>query len=145
MAPSVSIGSDFVILLIAIIFHQTFEGLALGSHIAAVKWRSEKLQPWFMALAYGCTIRFVRSRRKKTPQPDEATSPSGGLSPIPPCPLEDTAAVAETQPGPAAVVMPDPVPLTAAETPGTLAAAETPERLPPRVAIMKSVLSWLVS
>ncbi|KAJ9215250.1 hypothetical protein DTO166G4_3135 [Paecilomyces variotii] len=77
---------------------------------------------WLYAMAP--RIRFVRSRRKKTPQPDEATSPSGGLSPIPPSPLEDTAAVAETQPGPAAVVMPDPVPLTAAETPGTLAAAE---------------------
>ncbi|GAD92230.1 conserved hypothetical protein [Paecilomyces variotii No. 5] len=55
MALSVSIGSDFVVLLIAIIFHQTFEGLALGSRIAAVKWPSDRLQPWFMALAYGCT------------------------------------------------------------------------------------------
>ncbi|KAL1870106.1 hypothetical protein Plec18167_007624 [Paecilomyces lecythidis] len=55
MALSVSIGSDFVVLLIAIIFHQTFEGLALGSRIAAVRWPEGKLQPWFMALAYGCT------------------------------------------------------------------------------------------
>ncbi|KAF4991619.1 hypothetical protein FGRMN_7738 [Fusarium graminum] len=55
MALSVSIGNEFIILLIAIVFHQTFEGLALGSRIAAVKWPQGKMQPWFMALAYGCT------------------------------------------------------------------------------------------
>lgn len=55
MALSVSIGNEFIILLIAIVFHQTFEGLALGSRIAAIKWPEGKLQPWFMALAYGCT------------------------------------------------------------------------------------------
>lgn len=57
MALSVSLGgSEFVILLIAISFHQTFEGLALGARIAAIDWPAErKMQPWFMALAYGCT------------------------------------------------------------------------------------------
>ncbi|KAM0241715.1 hypothetical protein ACHAPO_001406 [Fusarium lateritium] len=55
MALSVSIGNEFIILLIAIVFHQTFEGLALGSRIASIKWPKGKLQPWFMALAYGCT------------------------------------------------------------------------------------------
>ncbi|KAK7425737.1 hypothetical protein QQZ08_007836 [Neonectria magnoliae] len=55
MALSVSIGNEFIILLIAIVFHQTFEGLALGSRIAAIKWPQGKMQPWFMALAYGCT------------------------------------------------------------------------------------------
>ncbi|KAG8667544.1 hypothetical protein FPOAC2_12712 [Fusarium poae] len=55
MALSVSIGNEFIILLIAIVFHQTFEGLALGSRIASIKWPNGKLQPWFMALAYGCT------------------------------------------------------------------------------------------
>ncbi|KAM5355187.1 hypothetical protein ACJ41O_001833 [Fusarium nematophilum] len=55
MALSVSIGNEFIILLIAIVFHQTFEGLALGSRIAAIKWPKGKMQPWFMALAYGCT------------------------------------------------------------------------------------------
>lgn len=34
---------------------ETFEGLALGSRIAAIKWPQGKMQPWFMALAYGCT------------------------------------------------------------------------------------------
>ncbi|KAF5020924.1 hypothetical protein F66182_7076 [Fusarium sp. NRRL 66182] len=55
MALSVSIGNEFIILLIAIVFHQTFEGLALGSRIASIKWPKGKMQPWFMALAYGCT------------------------------------------------------------------------------------------
>ncbi|KAM0251834.1 hypothetical protein ACHAP5_001497 [Fusarium lateritium] len=55
MALSVSIGNEFIILLIAIVFHQTFEGLALGSRIASIKWPKGEMQPWFMALAYGCT------------------------------------------------------------------------------------------
>ncbi|KAK1584927.1 ZIP zinc transporter [Colletotrichum navitas] len=56
MTLSVSVGNDFVVLLIAIAFHQTFEGLALGSRIAAIDWPSgSRLQPWAMALAYGCT------------------------------------------------------------------------------------------
>lgn len=55
MSLSVSIGNEFIILLIAIVFHQTFEGLALGSRISTIKWPQGKLQPWFMALAYGCT------------------------------------------------------------------------------------------
>ncbi|KAJ3475382.1 hypothetical protein NLG97_g9480 [Lecanicillium saksenae] len=55
MALSVSLGNEFIILLIAISFHQTFEGLALGSRIAAVKWEKDTIQPWLMALAYGCT------------------------------------------------------------------------------------------
>ncbi|KAK6524467.1 hypothetical protein TWF281_011375 [Arthrobotrys megalospora] len=55
MALSVSIGNEFIVLLIAIAFHQTFEGLALGSRIADITWSNNTLQPWFMALAYGCT------------------------------------------------------------------------------------------
>ncbi|ATY63671.1 plasma membrane zinc ion [Cordyceps militaris] len=55
MALSVSVGNEFIVLLIAITFHQTFEGLALGSRIAAVRWERQTIQPWLMALAYGCT------------------------------------------------------------------------------------------
>lgn len=72
MALSVSVGNEFIVLLIAITFHrtstltcrdlsfadatsETFEGLALGSRIAAVKWEKATIQPWLMALAYGCT------------------------------------------------------------------------------------------
>lgn len=55
MALAVAVGREQVILLIAVAFHQTFEGLALGSRIAAVGWRPKAPQPWLMALAYGCT------------------------------------------------------------------------------------------
>ncbi|KAK6223573.1 plasma membrane zinc ion transporter [Colletotrichum tabaci] len=55
MTLSVSVGHEFVILLVAIAFHQTFEGLALGSRIASIDWPKGSLQPWMMALAYGCT------------------------------------------------------------------------------------------
>ncbi|POS73534.1 hypothetical protein DHEL01_v208077 [Diaporthe helianthi] len=55
MALSVSINNDFVVLLIAIAFHQTFEGLALGARIAAIGWPERAWKPWLMALAYGCT------------------------------------------------------------------------------------------
>ncbi|KAL3417235.1 Zinc-regulated transporter 2-like protein 1 [Phlyctema vagabunda] len=55
MALSVAVGNDFVVLLIAISFHQTFEGLALGSRIAALTWKPHAYQPWIMAIAYGCT------------------------------------------------------------------------------------------
>ncbi|KFY12668.1 hypothetical protein V492_03747 [Pseudogymnoascus sp. VKM F-4246] len=55
MALSVAVGNDFIVLLIAITFHQTFEGLALGSRIAVLSWKRHALQPWLMALAYGCT------------------------------------------------------------------------------------------
>ncbi|KAJ4298948.1 hypothetical protein N0V90_004191 [Kalmusia sp. IMI 367209] len=58
MALSVSIGTEFIILLVAISFHQTFEGLALGSRIASIVWPRKTLQPWLMALAYGCTTPF---------------------------------------------------------------------------------------
>jgi zinc transporter 1/2/3 len=44
-----------VVLLIAIIFHQTFEGLALGFRIAAISWPARSPQHWLMAVAYGCT------------------------------------------------------------------------------------------
>ena len=56
MALSVSVGPPFVVLLIAISFHQTFEGLALGSRIAAItSFPPSSPKPWLMALAYGAT------------------------------------------------------------------------------------------
>ncbi|PWW78825.1 Zinc/iron permease [Tuber magnatum] len=56
MALSVATGSNFVVLLIAITFHQTFEGLALGSRIAGLKvFGSGSWKPWLMCLAYGTT------------------------------------------------------------------------------------------
>lgn len=58
MAVSVSTGSAFVVFLIAICFHQTFEGLALGSRIGTLipaLFPATSPKPWLMVLAYGTT------------------------------------------------------------------------------------------
>ncbi|KAJ9634846.1 uncharacterized protein PV06_05766 [Exophiala oligosperma] len=58
MAVSVATGTQFVVLLIAISFHQTFEGFALGARIAALipkLFDASSPKPWLMALAYGTT------------------------------------------------------------------------------------------
>ncbi|CZT19227.1 related to ZIP family zinc transporter [Ramularia collo-cygni] len=56
LALSVSTGSSFIVLLIAISFHQTFEGLALGSRIAAIaSFSTSSPKPWLMSLMYGIT------------------------------------------------------------------------------------------
>ena len=58
MAVSVATGTQFVVLLIAICFHQTFEGFALGSRIAVLigsLFDASSPKPWLMALAYGAT------------------------------------------------------------------------------------------
>ena len=53
---TVSITTDgFVILLIAILFHQTFEGLGLGSRIAAVPYPKGSIKPWLLVFAFGTT------------------------------------------------------------------------------------------
>ncbi|KAK4940534.1 hypothetical protein LTR10_019408 [Elasticomyces elasticus] len=58
MAVSVATGTQFIVLLIAICFHQTFEGFALGARIAALipkLFDASSPKPWLMALAYGAT------------------------------------------------------------------------------------------
>ncbi|KAI5786631.1 Zinc/iron permease, partial [Pyronema domesticum] len=56
MALSVATGSNFIVLLIAITFHQTFEGLALGSRISSITlFPARSWKPWLMCLAYGTT------------------------------------------------------------------------------------------
>ena len=55
MALSVATGPAFVVFLIAISFHQSFEGLALGSRIAALQFPRTSARPWIMVLAYGAT------------------------------------------------------------------------------------------
>jgi zinc transporter ZupT len=55
MAVSVATGTSFVVLLVAISFHQTFEGFALGSRISAIRFPPSSPKPWLMALAYGTT------------------------------------------------------------------------------------------
>ncbi|KAK3669839.1 hypothetical protein LTR78_010297 [Recurvomyces mirabilis] len=56
MALSVSTGPAFLVLLVAISFHQTFEGLALGSRIAAISsFSTSSPKPWLMSVMYGVT------------------------------------------------------------------------------------------
>lgn len=55
MAVSVATGPAFLVFLTAISFHQSFEGLALGSRIAAIQFPRNSMRPWLMVLAYGVT------------------------------------------------------------------------------------------
>ena len=58
MALSVATGTSFIVLLVAISLHQTFEGFALGSRIASLipdLFSPSSAKPWLMACAYGTT------------------------------------------------------------------------------------------
>ncbi|OGE54677.1 hypothetical protein PENARI_c005G08948 [Penicillium arizonense] len=47
-------GKEFTILYIVIVFHQTFEGLGLGSRLATLPWpRSKHLTPYILGVVYG--------------------------------------------------------------------------------------------
>lgn len=47
-------GSEFDILYVVLVFHQTFEGLGLGSRLAATPWpKSKRWTPYLFALGYG--------------------------------------------------------------------------------------------
>ncbi|CAJ0759670.1 19817_t:CDS:2, partial [Entrophospora sp. SA101] len=46
MALSVASGTEFISLFCALVFHQTFEGLGLGSRIAALKLPEGSFKPW---------------------------------------------------------------------------------------------------
>lgn len=53
---TVSITIDgFLVLLVAILFHQMFEGLGLGSRIAAVPYPRRSIRPWVLVVAFGTT------------------------------------------------------------------------------------------
>ncbi|OBA22499.1 ZIP zinc/iron transport family [Metschnikowia bicuspidata var. bicuspidata NRRL YB-4993] len=46
-------GEEFKTLYIVIVFHQTFEGLGLGSRIATTVWpKNKRWTPWMLALGY---------------------------------------------------------------------------------------------
>ena len=47
-------GSEFDTLFIVIIFHQTFEGLGLGSRLAVTPWPKDRIwRPYILGFAYG--------------------------------------------------------------------------------------------
>lgn len=54
MTVSITI-EGFVVLLVAILFHQMFEGLGLGSRIAAVPYPKGSIRPWVLVFAFGTT------------------------------------------------------------------------------------------
>lgn len=47
-------GEEFITLYIVLVFHQTFEGLGLGSRLATVPWpKSKRVTPYILGFAYG--------------------------------------------------------------------------------------------
>lgn len=49
-------GSNFKVLYIVLVFHQTFEGLGLGSRLATAEWPAKKKwMPWVMGTGFGLT------------------------------------------------------------------------------------------
>ena len=47
-------GAEFHTLYVVLVFHQTFEGLGLGSRLAAIPWpKSKQWTPYILGLAYG--------------------------------------------------------------------------------------------
>lgn len=54
MTISITI-EGFIILLIAMLFHQMFEGLGLGARIAAVPYPKGSIRPWVLVMAFATT------------------------------------------------------------------------------------------
>lgn len=71
-------GSEFDTLFVVLIFHQTFEGLGLGSRLAVTPWpKDRRWTPYILALAYGLStpiaIAVGLGVRKSYP-PESATT-----------------------------------------------------------------------
>ncbi|KAI6345777.1 hypothetical protein MCOR25_011020 [Pyricularia grisea] len=54
---TLAVSSEFIVLFVVLVFHQTFEGLGLGSRLATFDWPADKRRwtPWIFALLYGLT------------------------------------------------------------------------------------------
>jgi solute carrier family 39 (zinc transporter), member 1/2/3 len=71
-------GEEFTTLFIVLIFHQTFEGLGLGSRLALTPWpRDRRWTPYVLALAYGLSTPIaigIGLGVRKTYPPDSSTT-----------------------------------------------------------------------
>jgi zinc transporter 1/2/3 len=71
-------GSEFDTLYVVLVFHQTFEGLGLGSRLAVTPWpKSKRWTPYILALAYGVSTPIaiaVGLGVRKTYPPNSATT-----------------------------------------------------------------------
>lgn len=60
LSISLSSGTTFIALMVAISFHQIFEGLALGGRIAAIpSLRISSIKPWAMSFAVSLDLLFT--------------------------------------------------------------------------------------
>ncbi|KAF8948425.1 hypothetical protein BGZ47_005007 [Haplosporangium gracile] len=48
-------GDEFVSLLIALLFHQFFEGVALGGRIASLHFKRSSFRPWLLSAWFACS------------------------------------------------------------------------------------------
>lgn len=71
-------GKEFNTLYVVLVFHQTFEGLGLGSRLAVTPWpQSKRWTPYILGLAYGVSTPIaiaVGLGVRKTYPPDSATT-----------------------------------------------------------------------
>ncbi|KAL8371180.1 hypothetical protein RB595_001159 [Gaeumannomyces hyphopodioides] len=54
---TLAVASQFVVLFVVLVFHQTFEGLGLGSRLATFDWPADRRRwtPWVFGVLYGLT------------------------------------------------------------------------------------------
>ncbi|KAF9547295.1 high-affinity Zn(2+) transporter zrt1 [Mortierella hygrophila] len=50
-----TLGTEFVSLLIALLFHQFFEGVALGGRIASLQFKRSSFRPWLLSAWFACS------------------------------------------------------------------------------------------
>ncbi|KAF9124139.1 hypothetical protein BGW39_008417 [Mortierella sp. 14UC] len=50
-----TVGAEFVSLLIALLFHQFFEGVALGGRIASLQFKRSSFRPWLLSAWFACS------------------------------------------------------------------------------------------
>lgn len=75
MTNSITVDG-YVILLVALIFHQMFEGLGLGTRIAEVPYPNRSIRPWLLVLAFGLTApigQAIGLAARNTYDPNSAT------------------------------------------------------------------------